>query len=434
MKTSEMRKLVSQLYKMGQLTENGEKPAQPTKYIYNMRKDDLQKVIDSKIINYSDGGKVYSKSAKSGSPDGNSDGDADGDSSGNTDGNANGDTDGNADKKLSIDDMKKAIEALNKSAKDSINTDRKYVTSNGLVDAKVIREDLNLNAIDSTVGLIANMAKDALEMAKNADGGIGGDITIKIGNMPKVSIKDEHLHPAFDRVLFHLVNDKNVYLYGSAGAGKTTMAYQLAKSLKSERFACYSCTAGMSESMITGKCLFNGEYFSTEFVEIVKNGGLVLLDEFDAIDGNLGVYLNSFLANGILQTSNNRDEPSVKRHADCYIIGAGNTDGNGNGSRIYSGRNKLDGATLDRFTAIKFEYDAKLEKKLSGGHNDLYKALNKLRKRVDDYEINRVVSTRAYLKLGKWMSAGKDLKYCLDTLTESWTEFEIEKADLVSLY
>ena len=47
--------------------------------------------------------------------------------------------------------------------------------------------------------------------------------------------------------------------------------------------------------MITGKCLFDGEYFSTEFVEIVKNGGLVLLDEFDAIDGNLGVYLNAFL-------------------------------------------------------------------------------------------------------------------------------------------
>ena len=121
MKTSEMRKLVSRLYKSGELTENGEKPAQPSKYIYNMRKDDLQKVIDSKIINYSDGGKVYSKSAKSGSPGGNSDGDADGDSSGNTDGNANGDADGNADKKLSIDDMKKAIDALNKSAKDSIN-------------------------------------------------------------------------------------------------------------------------------------------------------------------------------------------------------------------------------------------------------------------------------------------------------------------------
>ena len=146
------------------------------------------------------------------------------------------------------------------------------------------------------------------------------------------------------------------------------------------------------------------------------------------------VYLNSFLANGILQTANNRNEPSVKRHADCFIIGAGNTDGNGNGSRIYSGRNKLDGATLDRFTAIKFEYDSKLEKKLSGGHNDLFKALNKLRKRVDDFEINRVVSTRAYLKLGKWMSAGKDLKYCLDTLTESWTEFEIEKVELASLY
>ena len=330
--------------------------------------------------------------------------------------------------------MKQAIENLRKSASENTDSVRQYVTTTGTVKSEEMYKDLGLDIIEGFLGKCADKAEKALEMAKNADGGINGDITIKIGDMPKVSLNDEHLHPAFDRVLFHLVNDKNVYLYGSAGAGKTTMAHQVAKALKSERFACYSCTAGMSESMITGKCLFNGEYFSTEFVEIVKNGGLVLLDEFDAIDGNLGVYLNSFLANGILQTSNNREEPSVKRHPDCYIIGAGNTDGNGNGSRIYSGRNKLDGATLDRFTAIKFEYDAKLEKKLSGGHNDLYKSLNKLRKRVDDYEINRVVSTRAYLKLGKWMSAGKDLKYCLDTLTESWTEFEIEKVELVSLY
>ena len=60
----------------------------------------------------------------------------------------------------------------------------------------------------------------------------------------------------------------------------------------------------------------------------------------------------------------------------------------------------------------------------------LFKALNKVRKAVDTYEINRVVSTRAFLKCAKWMSGGKDLDYCLNTLTESWTEFELEKVDL----
>ena len=28
------------------------------------------------------------------------------------------------------------------------------------------------------------------------------------------------------------------------------------------------------------------------------------------------------------------------------------------------------------------------------------------------------------------MSGGKDLQYCLNSLTESWTEFEIEKAEI----
>ena len=139
--------------------------------------------------------------------------------------------------------------------------------------------------------------------------------------------------------------------------------------------------------------------------------------------------MNSALANGILDVPNRKEQPTAIRHKDCYVLGAGNTDGSGNGSRIYSGRNKLDGATLDRFTAIKFEYDAKLEKKLAGS-NSLVKALNMIRKKIDEFEINRVLSTRHFLKCGKWISAGESLEYCLNTITETYTEYELEKIDL----
>ena len=143
--------------------------------------------------------------------------------------------------------------------------------------------------------------------------------------------------------------------------------------------------------------------------------------------------MNSFLANGILPTPNNRDEQEVTRHKDCYIICAGNTAGNGNGSRMYSGRNRLDGATLDRFTTIEFGYDTKLEKKLVGGHNSLYKALNELRKKVDEFELERIVSTRLYFKLGNWMANGKDLKYCLETVTDCWLDSERDKVEVKNI-
>ena len=52
---------------------------------------------------------------------------------------------------------------------------------------------------------------------------------------------------------------------------------------------------------------------------------------------------------------------------------------------------------------------------------------------VDKYEINRVVSTRAYLKLSTWMSGGKTLEYCLNTLTEPWSEFERTKAEVSNI-
>ena len=428
MNISQLRKKVSELFKNGQLLEVGDRPKSPSKVIYNMKKDALQSTIDNKAIKWSDlGDVIFRCSAGTGnSPKAGEDSYKSNLKSQSSNNDANNSDESKANTETPSFNMNLAI-------KPEKNMPKKYVTTDGVVSINDIFDDLNLSKIFNNldISLQSTFIKLA-EHIKNNSGG-GGDINITVPNKKTVVLKNEHLHPAFERVLFHVQNDKNVYLFGSAGAGKTTLAQQVAKSLSLDNFACYSCSAGMSEGLLTGRLLFDGTFFTTEFVEIWENGGLILLDEFDAIDGNLGVVLNSALANGILHVPNRKDKPVAKRHNDCYVIGAGNTDGTGNGGRIYAGRNKLDGATLDRFTQIKFDYDKKLEKKLSGGHNALYKSLNVLRKNVDKYEINRVVSTRAYLKLSTWMSGGKTLEYCLNTLTESWSEFERTKAEVSSI-
>ena len=420
MKTNEMRKLVSQKYKDGELVEIGNNPAQPSRAIYNLRKAQLEAIIKNGSIDWDILGEIY-QGKPQGKPNGESKGEPNGESKGKPNGESKGESKGESgvNPKVQIpvgDNLGKPW------------SDREYVTTEGIIKATEVVKDLGISEMANVIKGISKIASEALQIAQDKD---AKPIIkqFKIGGADPVILDGEHLHPAFDKVLFHTKCDQNVYIYGKAGTGKTTMAKQISKVLGVD-FATYSCSSGMSESMLTGKCLFDGTYFSTKFVELVKNGGLILLDEFDAIDGNLGVYMNSFLANGILPTPNNRDEQEVIRHKDCYIICAGNTSGNGNGSRMYSGRNRLDGATLDRFTTIEFGYDAKLEKKLVGGHNSLYNALNELRCKVDEFELERVISTRLYSKLGFWMANGKDLKYCLSTITECWLDSERDKVEV----
>ena len=466
MKTSELRKQVCRQLKAGELSEVGNKPKQPSKVIYNLKAEQLNKILDSGKLNWNelqevishiwakDADKNQDKNPGDGkqdhegegegesgdSPGDNPEGDANGDAEGDAEGDADGDGDG---------EMPKIPEMPSESG-------RQYVTTTGTVPTSELYTELGLKLHEDSIKALAGnfggamakmdkiskLAENAVKIAEENTG--NGEIKISVGNNPVIKLKNEHLHPAFERILFHLKLDKNVYLYGSAGAGKTTSAIQAKKALGLDKMACYSCTAGMSESLLTGRLMPNvsdgsSRFLSTEFVDIWENGGLILLDEFDAIDGNCAVVLNSALANGFLHVPNRTENPTALRHKDCYVLGAGNTDGSGNGSRIYSGRNKLDGATLDRFTAIRFEYDEKLEKKLSGGHKILVKALKKLRKNVSEYEISRIISTRAFQKCATWLSAGNfgntvvDVEYCLKTICESWTEFEIDKTELSAI-
>ena len=437
--TSELRKKVSSLFKNGDIQEIGNRPAQPSKVIYNLKKLQLECILGDLRINWDSLQETVWRCEGKPSPAVKKDESLDGD--GDT---ASGDTDiisgdddiisGDPDDEspMKKEEIQKMLDTLKKTLDDN---SRQYVTSTGLIQAGELYADLGLNSLADEVAKVAKVANNALITANNSG---GGNIKITVGNSPVIKLKNEHLHPAFERIVFHLKHDNNVYLFGASGAGKTTTAIQISKALGLKRLACYSCSAGMSESIFTGRPRYNisnGEmgFLTTEFIEIWENGGLILLDEFDAIDGNCAIVLNSALANGWLHVPNRTDNPKAQRHKDCYVLGAGNTDGCGNGSRIYAGRNKLDGATLDRFTALRFDYDAKLEKKLSGGHSLLNKAITKLRKNADKYEIQRVISTRAFLRTAGWMSDGKDLKYCLNTVCESWTEFETEKAELSTI-
>lgn len=243
---------------------------------------------------------------------------------------------------------------------------------------------------------------------------------------------EKHYHPKFEQIVKYAKLDGNVMLVGEAGTGKTTTAEQVAEALNLD-FDSISCTMGMSESMLLGRPTINGGYISTRFVEIFENGGVFLFDEFDALDSNMFCVINSALANGKLSIPYRPEKPQAKRHKDCIIIACGNTWGTGQGSRMYNGRNAIDGATLDRFTNVEFNYDVGLERKLVGEHQNAFALLQELRARVQSKNIQRIVSTRAFVKANKHLSNGVTLAEFVSTLTESWTSRELEKLELDNL-
>lgn len=92
-----------------------------------------------------------------------------------------------------------------------------------------------------------------------------------------------------------------------------------------------------------------------------QNGGVFLLDEVDLGNANVLAVINAALANGGMGFPDGK----IERHPDFVLLAAANTYGTG-ASRVYVGRNQLDGATLDRFAFVEMPYDEALEMTLAG--------------------------------------------------------------------
>lgn len=247
---------------------------------------------------------------------------------------------------------------------------------------------------------------------------------VKIGERVEVKM-DDTLHKDFEECLFILNQEKQLYMSGAAGTGKTTMGEKLAKAMELP-FGHISCSAGMSEAHVLGRMLFDGNFVGTSFLEIFENGGVFLFDEIDAADPNLLLVINSALANGIMSVPNRQENPIAKRHENCYIICAGNTWGSG--SSEYHGRNYLDAAFIDRFSMSKVHvsYDEELEKKITK-NDSITTVMQDIRKNITKTNIDRMVSTRTIVSAYKHKVAGRNVGQIVNRFTEDWTEEEKKK-------
>lgn len=226
------------------------------------------------------------------------------------------------------------------------------------------------------------------------------------------------VHAAFEKTLKLSQIRQNVLLVGPAGCGKTALAEQVAKAIGLP-FSFVSCSGGMSENQLTGWLLpiqagGSFAYVPASFIKAFENGGVFLIDEIDAADENVLLALNAALANGQMTIPQRHENPIARKHPDFVCIAAANTFGHG-GDLIYAGRNRLDGATLDRFRAgiIKMGYDDKLEEALID--SDVLGWARPIRRKIAELKLKRVMSTRALLDFTRQ----KDL---LGFKAEDWSE------------
>lgn len=210
-------------------------------------------------------------------------------------------------------------------------------------------------------------------------------------------------HPRLKHLLLSISAGLNVALVWPAGTGKTTAAKKIATKLE-KKF--YSISVGQQ----TGKHEFfgyqdaHGNYVRTLFRDAYEFGGIFLIDEFDAGNSNVLTSVNQALSNGSCPFP----DGMIEKHEDFICIIAGNTYGLG-GDGIYSGRNVIDGATLDRFVFIEWGTDPELEKELSLGNEEWLNIVRKARDNAIKNDIQAVIGNRTILMGAKLLAMGVNI-------------------------
>jgi cobaltochelatase CobS len=151
----------------------------------------------------------------------------------------------------------------------------------------------------------------------------------------------------------------NIWIAGPAASGKTSAAMKVAEALD-RRF--YGNGAVTFAEQLFGFIDAHGVYHTTAFRNAYEHGGVYVFDDTDGSDANATTAFNMGLENGVCPFP----DRMVERHPDCVIIATANTWGSG-ATADYVGRNKLDGAFLDRFgVKLPWDYDVALESAVSG--------------------------------------------------------------------
>ena len=203
-----------------------------------------------------------------------------------------------------------------------------------------------------------------------------------------------------------------VLLTGEAGSGKSTLAKMIADEMKL-RFFAMSMTRQTTLSHLLGFLSVNGNYIPSNLRDCFEHGGMMLLDEIDAGDPNVLLSLNT-IENGYISFP----DGLIECHPDFRLVATSNPQDQHN---FYTGRSKLDLATLDRYDIVDIDRDDALEQELVD--HDTHQRMQLLRKIMGSHNASRPISMRDSIRYYK--------RKKLDLLSDTFVYRLTDKNDLV---
>jgi hypothetical protein len=230
-------------------------------------------------------------------------------------------------------------------------------------------------------------------------------VEIKKPNLPNVNVGITH--KKFSKLLRAVAAKVNVMLVGEAGSGKSSAAKKVAKAL-GKPFYFTSVGVTTTKYEFNGFIDANGRVTSTSFRKAWEEGGVFLIDEFDAASPNVAIALNEALANRRASFP----DGDVDAHEDFICIAAANTAGTG-ATLEFSGRQRLDGATLDRFVFMQWDIDPEFELAIAP-NKEWCKKVQKFRQIFRDLKIKQFITPRATIDGAKLLAADFPEKEVID--------------------
>ena len=233
------------------------------------------------------------------------------------------------------------------------------------LDATVID---NRRQTGSTVPLVVPVQSSPTQTIDDAPAQhIGAKtLAVNLASIPPKKLAERYVHRKIwgqeDFTVFDhaRANNINVLIYGPTGPGKTTSVEAWAAE-RGLRMATISGNASMEPSQMTGKFVSDGHggfaWIDGPVTDVVRNGGVLLLDEVNFI--NPKIYTNLYsLTDGrrcIILLDHHGE--TIEAHPDLTIFATMNPD--------YIGTTPLNFAFRNRFDIqIPWDYDDAVEAKL----------------------------------------------------------------------
>ena len=158
---------------------------------------------------------------------------------------------------------------------------------------------------------------------------------------------------------------------------------------------------------------YQGKYVATPFYEIYKNGGICFFDEVDNSESKDLMELNKIIGSDGYEPYLFPNGEIVKPHPNFRIIAAGNTWGDGADS-LYSTRERLDAATMNRFAGIDYGYDKAIERKILSNYLTMYEFATAFRGYIDEKNYDDIISTRDMEDIKQYLDNGLPLEEILE--------------------